>query len=369
MPALARLQASSCSHPELDLFTKVNGVLTDVAVLEFQIFEKVSNPLVPVQVFPTIIGNRETVNLAALCPTGHKLGTGHYVAAYTPPITELIGTHIVRWYFKLTLAAPEQSFSEEFEVLPEATASSASGYTTVQAMRDEGVTTSQASDARLQTLIERASYMIDMWTGRYFEPRTKVIRVDGRDARAVLLDEPIIDITAIKILDSYGTTIAYAGSDTDVDLDDVRIYNRHLTQLLTDPDDRDNPRIEFAFPSRASFGGRFPVGRQNIQVEGIFGYTEPDGTPHGRTPLLIEHATKLMVIRELALMSDTDARADTINRQRITMQKTRDQSISYGAASSHAGTYSAGGLGRMTGDPEIDAILERFTRPTHLGAA
>ena len=68
VPALARNQASSCANPALDLFTQVNGVLVDVAVLEFQIFD-VSDPgkqQNPVQVYPTSLGARAEYTLAGL---------------------------------------------------------------------------------------------------------------------------------------------------------------------------------------------------------------------------------------------------------------------------------------------------------------
>ena len=60
MAALARGQASSCSNPTLDLFTQVNGVLVDVAALEFQVFD-VSDPgkqQNPLQVYPIAPGSR-----------------------------------------------------------------------------------------------------------------------------------------------------------------------------------------------------------------------------------------------------------------------------------------------------------------------
>ena len=104
MPALARGQPSDCQNPVLDLFTQVNGILVDVAVLGFQVFD-VSDPqkqLNPVQVFPATVGVRATVNAATLCPAGDKLSTGHFVARWTPPIDEAIGSHEIRWFFRLT---------------------------------------------------------------------------------------------------------------------------------------------------------------------------------------------------------------------------------------------------------------------------
>jgi hypothetical protein len=121
------------------------------------------------------------------------------------------------------------------------------------------------------------------------------------------------------------------------------------------------------WPNRWNFGGSWPTGRQNIQITGVFGFTDPDGTLSGKTPDLIQHATNLLVIRELPPLADTDSRDDIRFRFAITNQRTRDQSISY-SPSAGGGPFSASGSGRMTGDAEIDVILERYTRPTKMGA-
>ncbi len=60
MAAITRGQASDCTSPVLDIFTQTGGVLVDVAVLEFQIFD-VSSPLKkasPAQVYPETSGAR-----------------------------------------------------------------------------------------------------------------------------------------------------------------------------------------------------------------------------------------------------------------------------------------------------------------------
>ncbi len=368
MPSIARLQASDCANPILDLRTSVAGVPTDMEVVEFQIFDV--SGMSPAQVYPAIPGDRAAVNLLALCPTGDVIGTGHYVAKYTPDAGEALGAHEIRWFFKLESAGPENTYVEAFDVSDVVGSSGPAGlYTTIEIMREEGITIAIASDARLLRTIERVSRMIDLYTGQKFYPHAATYRIDGRGSRAVMLDEPIISISSLKVLDAYDVSLQFIGQLTDVALEDLRIYNRHLTENLQHPDDRKNPRIEFAFHSRYTWNGAFPTGRQNIEIAGMFGFTEYDGTPTGRVPLMIQHAANLMVVREIAPLTDTDTRDDAgINRRRMNMQKTRDQAVGYGKNTDVAGSMSAGGLGKFTGDAEIDSILEHFVRPIALGA-
>jgi hypothetical protein len=356
MPALARNQASSCANPTLDLFTQVNGVLVDVAALEFQIFD-VSDPgkqQSPVQVHPATVGARAPVDVATLCPGGGKLSTGHFVARWTPPVNEAIGTHEIRWFFRLTPSSPEQAFREEFEVLVEVAGFSGTGYAFVSDLRAEGISVAQASDARLQSLIALASRYIERMTGRFFEPRPQTLSLDGSGGRALLIGQPIIGVDAVAVDSS-----PFSPADLDVDASLFRVYNRHLTQGLLLPDDRDNPKIEL-FAADAVGNLTWPKGSQNVRVSGVFGYTEPDGSPSGRTPELIRHATKLLVMRELPLLGDVDQREDAQRRFRITSERTRDQSYTLEALRLH---------GSFTGDPEIDNVLAAYQRPPDLGAA
>ena len=72
-----------------------------------------------------------------------------------------------------------------------------------------------------------------------------------------------------------------------------------LAAGLGDPDDRKNPRLEFFHesdllgvqPTPAASLGLGPLvwlrGAQNVVIDGLFGYTDPDGSAVGRTPELI----------------------------------------------------------------------------------
>lgn len=364
MAALARGQASDCANPVLDLFTHVNGVLTDVAELGFQIFD-VSDPAKqqsPVQVHPATLGDRAVVDVANLCPAGDKLSTGHFVARYTPPLGEVLGTHEVRWFFKLTPSSPEQTFKEEFEVLAEVAGTGQLAYCPIQDLRDEGFTAQQVSDVRLSRLIELASRYIDNVTERFFEPRQQTLELDGRDSADLLLGEPIIAVEEIRILDQGIGGVPVTGL---VDPSSYRVYNRHLTERLAKPDDRDNPKISFlrdgAEPRRLlGRGFFFPRGVQNVRVAGVFGYTEADGSSTGRTPLLIRETCKRLVAREMPLLSDAGRREDAQQRWRLIEEKTRDQSYKLDRLAL---------TGAFTGDPAIDNVLVQFKRPADLGAA
>ena len=370
MAAIARGQSSDGANPVLDIFTPVDGALTDVAVLEFQVFDvsddaKRANP---VQVYPATAGARAPVNVKFAWPAGDKLGAGHFVALWAPLTSEALGAHEVRWYFQATLGALEQTVSERFDVLPEGAGSSPFGYALVSELREEGVTAADATDARLARLVQLASRYIELVTGRFFEPRPMTLTVDGSGGRIQLLGQPIIAINSVKM---------FVGMYAEFGVLPVipsffRVYNRHLTQGLLNPDDRDNPRLEFFHWSdllgvHSPPAGHLGLGSlvwlpgvQNVVIEGVFGFTDPDGSPMGKTPDLICHVTKLLVLREIPKMTDVTRREEQQKRWRLTSERTRDQLYTLEALKLH---------GSFTGDPEIDNILVAYWRPPTFGAA
>lgn len=358
MATLAQSETSDCSSPVLDIFTQVNGVLTDVFSLEFQIFDVTSGS--EVQVFP--MSGRQTVDVGTTCPSvgAGRISVGHYVAEWTVPVDESVGLHRIRWFFKLLSGSTEQQFEEDFQVLQDVAAASAFGYTTVSAMRAEGVTAAKANDARLQKLINMASRYVDKVTGRFFEPRERVYTLDGQGAGMLFLQEPIIGVSRIRV-GFAGDFLGVQG----VASDSYRVYNRHLSQGLERPDDRDDPRIALIAAELETtsvlLGGfeRWPLGHQNIEVTGVFGYTDFDGVinSQGKTPDLIELVTQKIVVRMLPKVASTDAAFDAAQGFRIKSLRTRDQTITYQDMILQ---------GAFTGDPEIDTILAGYARPPDL---
>jgi len=374
VPLISRGQASSGDKPVLELFTPVGGVLADAATVAFQVFDasddtKRASPVQsPVQVFPDAAGARAPVNTAERWPAGDKLGTGHVVARWTPSATEPLGRHELRWFVQATLDAPEQVVTVEFDVLAAGAGSYRTVYARVSDLRDEGVTVAEASDARLARLLGFATQFVDRMTGRCFAPRAMTLTLDGSGGRAQLLGLPIIAVREVKLFLAMPAEVG----ELPVTPSFFRVYNRHLTQGLLDPDDRENPRLEFFHESdllgvqstpAASLGLGSLVwlrGPQNVVVDGLFGYTDPDGTAVGCTPDLIRHVTKLLVLRELPLMTDTSRREDRQQRWRIVSERTRDQGYNLDPLRFQGG---------IVGNPDIDAILAMYMRPPQIGSA
>jgi hypothetical protein len=49
---------------------------------------------------------------------------------------------------------------------------------------------------------------------------------------------------------------------------------------------------------------RFPRGRGNVAVEGLWGFSEADGSLDGRTPIAIRRVGMLLVLQSLAPLAD-----------------------------------------------------------------
>lgn len=109
-----RNEVIDCSNPKLDLFTTLNGVLTDVAELEFAIFDIV-DPMNPVQTYP--VAGFESLDPLNDCPVGQRLGTGHYTALWTVDAAEPLTNHKITWRFRLNLGDPQQEFEQPFNVV------------------------------------------------------------------------------------------------------------------------------------------------------------------------------------------------------------------------------------------------------------
>ncbi len=211
-------------------------------------------------------------------------------------------------------------------------------YASVADLRAEGVTAAEASDPRLERLIEEASRLIDRVTGWFFEPRALTLRLSGRGAPSIELPVPPIRLDRLTLGDAElpldANALLVAGAPVLPGFDGPRLTLRH--------------------------GRRFPRGNGNVIGEGLWGFTEYDGTPEGRTPLAIRRATMLLVLRNLAPLAD-DASFESRSRWRIVEERTRDQSYKLDPAKAAASA--------LTGDPEVDALLLPYVRPTPMGAA
>lgn len=368
MRFLAQNEANSTTNPVLSAFIQSAGILQDPFSLEFQIFNRTGGA--PVQVFPTPAPNREPVDLV-----NHKIGEGAFIANYTVDGAEPKGLHSIKWFLVVNNGDPEQVFEQEFDVIEQGTVKPFGQrcYALISEIRAEDLPETQADDARVLQSIAVASQMIENFTNRVFGVTQKLIAVDGRDSPDLLLDEPIVGLSSLEILSNlFGSELV----STATDLEDISIYNRHLTQNLSDPDDRENPMISF-FRLTDYLGNTnqdkrplfpnfiFPFGQQNIRIAGAFGYTEPDGSPMGDVPRLIRRAATLLVGKRLIGKAFT-AGDDPVPGGPIKRLKTRDQEVEFAVNTNNLGGAAPG---PFTGDPEIDNILLMFARGPKLGAA
>ena len=209
-------------------------------------------------------------------------------------------------------------------------------YASVADLRAEGVLEVEASDERLEALLEEATTTIDRMAGWWFEPRETTLRMDGRGTPSIEPPVPPIRIDSLSV----------GGSQLSLDPDDIVVVGAPVPP-------------GFAAPRITLTRGGFPRGRGNVELDGLFGYTEDDGTPEGRVPREIRRACLLMVLMWIPPLASSDA-DEARHSWRVTSMRTRDQSVS----------FANPGLGGMyLSDPDIDRILRRYRRPAGLGAA
>ena len=368
MPILARGESNSTTNPKLTWYgitAQANnfqaGLLLDPVSVDFEVFDVSTEEkaTVPVEVIA-----RTALNLVT-----DKVGTGRFVPPFTLPADAALGRHEIRFYYVLEAGDAERAERCEFEVVKNVSAFQAGPlYCSPSDLKEEGVC--NKTDAFLLRRINMASRDIERFTGRRFVPEYKEVNVDGRGDRKILFEEPIVGIESVAF-----ETTPFLPSAQDIDPQLLRVYARHLSQGLFRPDDRNNPKVElFAF-SDAIRQARpfrvdrllFPMGQQNVVVKGVFGYTDPGGLSCGQTPEGIRVACMLMVMRTLSRFGDTGKRDDDMKRSRIIQERTRDQTYRLQPLGTGAGSFSR--PTGYTGDPEIDVILQSFTRPIVLGAA
>jgi len=250
----------------------------------------------------------------------------------------------------------------------------ARGYCTIQDIRDEGFADPPVTDAMITIGIARATEYIDRYCRQWFEPRWRTIILDGVRLDQMLPDVPIIALAQVFL------------EDDEQGLADLRIYNRHLTNGTTSPDDRANPRVAFAQDTeyfdrslRTDFGRRFPYGRKNVKLVGLFGHTElgeGDAIGHtaadsqiplslGQTPALIKRAAVLLSCTLMYTLASGRA-ASALIASRVVEDETKDQR--YKAQGKTATQIDGQGLfGDEFGLSEVDAILAGFAAPLSAG--
>lgn len=208
-------------------------------------------------------------------------------------------------------------------------------YASIQDVRSRGITPEQADDATVQAALERATKMVDIFTGRDFLKREKTYNVDGDGTESLFLeDRPIVEVLELVV------------DEQEVAPDRYVLYG-----------EAGYIRLDNAFRSIFSgFPGVFPSGSQNVMVHGFFGFEE--------VPLEANEATILLAIeflRTRAAEADVGAGSASSTRNAIGVRSVKIDEISVDFE--YPSDVKAGSSGALsTGLPKADALLTRFRR-------
>jgi hypothetical protein len=354
MPALARGQENLTSI--VNWFITVNGILTDAFEVGYQILD-ISGGLPGAVVFP-VPGDdavwEEVTNAPGKFSVGSYYAYDNTIGAgYTPGIAEPVGTHRIKWRWKITGAAPYQADQEDFEVLVQSGGSSADTYITVQDIRDQGITAAVVDDATVLAYIETWQQFLDRACRQWFNPRAMILELNGNDSDTLFFGVPIIQIDYIKLNGSADELI-------------TSLYKAYTSR--TYPDDRRNPRIKLRGPGgcRDIYSApmalgqlKFRKGVKNQEVKGIFGFTEADGS----VPKMIQRALLKLVVEKLTSPVYPSGvgvgLVPTGATGQIIQEKTDDHEIRF----SDNSRSKKHGLDGITNDYEVLDIIRLYRAP------
>lgn len=358
MRGIAKGEQSSLTNPLLVLYVRSGGFLADIysgSVVIEDIRAAGSSPAV-------------VVASANITSGGNRLGIGRYVILTGSTALWNVGTHRATAQYKLTATGPTYYQVIEFEVLDSAewpTGQPYVGYISTRLALGDAYVASTITRQQLHRYIDEVSHAVEMWTGRWFEPRYRIVKKRGQALPTLRLDTPIIAIEDIYAI--WQTTTGQDSYKYEQYL--YKVYNRHLDALMEE-DDRKDPYIELTDVDGTVVevsGFAWPYGNQNIEVRGVFGYTDPEFDPNsgqvivGKTPSDLARAVGALTSRRIS--DPAMSSLLTSSPGGVVSMKTRDQSITFGSS-----TSSMSETAPFSGDPLIDQILIKYCKPWAFGA-
>jgi hypothetical protein len=202
------------------------------------------------------------------------------------------------------------------------------------------------SDSLPKALVDQqillAQEFIEQHTRQWFEPRSKTIRVEGKNSNVMLLRVPIISVSEIRLNDDA----------TAQDLVNFELY--------TGVDNRRNPRIKIRSGSRNIFTGT--VGRTfhraaYSEIDGSFGFVEEDGS----TPLLIAKAASILALDYIKSPATVSlGGVGPLKREKTDLHETE-----YFQPDDVTGAST----GAISGNIEVDRIINMYRGPTGIGGS
>ena len=145
----------------------------------------------------------------------------------------------------------------------------ANSYTTLDALKGTYALniTGTANDDRLLGLAEAASSVIDRWCNRRFFARRATLRFDGSGGATIGVPDMVsVDAGGMRIYERD-----YGGFPTTWDKDDYRLLPENADPASSaNPSSR--PYTRLLATGAASGRLRFPPGRGNVEVSGVWGW-------------------------------------------------------------------------------------------------
>src|SRR3989304_5482108 len=152
-------------------------------------------------------------------------------------------------------------------------------YTSLAALREEGFTPTELSDARGLKLIAKASEIINELTGQWFSPVRRILLLDGRGT-ILSLGIPLLELLTGPEQVENGSFPTEGLEDRYSVYEPVQVFGtvEELPRLSARPasfpvyvDARPDSRSVIAQDGRV-----FPAGVGNVKIEGFFGWmSEP----------------------------------------------------------------------------------------------
>ena len=142
-------------------------------------------------------------------------------------------------------------------------------YITLDTLKGESALniTGTANDDRLLGLAEAASGVIDRWCNRHFYTRRATLRFDGTGAATIGVPDLVsVDDGGLRVYER-----GYGGFPTTWDAEDYRLLPFNADPAASrNPNSR--PYTRLLATGAASGRVRFPPGRGNVEVSGIWGW-------------------------------------------------------------------------------------------------
>jgi len=190
-----------------------------------------------------------------------------------------------------------------------------------------------------------AMQRVDLWTGQWFNKRTlSPVNIEGNNTPMFHFCVPIIEITSFIL-----------NSEIELITDEYKVFDSR-----TLPDDRRNPKIMLVTGGTSIFENshttRFFVKGYTSVLEGSWGFLEEDGS----TPDAIRWLTGRWAARQLTL----DRNPLESSAQQKKKEKTDLHEIEWDTVEETAGAQIQT---RMSGDPEMDRIIQMYKAPIAMG--